>query len=311
MASFTAKDVAALREKTSCGMMDCKKALTQADGDMDKAIEILREQGLAKAVKKADRIAADGIVCAKVCDKCGVGVVVEVNSETDFVAKNADFRAFVEGVANVIIAENPADVEALKTCKMGELTVAENLQEKVLSIGENIQIRRFVRYEADTVNVCYTHMGGNIGVMVALEVSDNLKDNETVRVLGKDIGMQVAAMSPRFLDKEDVDEETLANERRILLAQAVEENNASAKPKPQAILEKMVDGRVGKYYEENCLLQQTYVKDNKFSVEKHVAEVAKELGGQIKVVKYVRFEKGEGIEKRQDDLAAEVAKLVK
>lgn len=311
MASFTAKDVAALREKTSCGMMDCKKALTQADGDMDKAIEILREQGLAKAVKKADRIAADGIVCAKVCDKCGVGVVVEVNSETDFVAKNADFRAFVEGVANVIIAENPADVEALKTCKMGELTVAENLQEKVLSIGENIQIRRFVRYEADTVNVCYTHMGGNIGVMVALEVSDNLKDNETVRVLGKDIGMQVAAMSPRFLDKEDVDEETLANERRILLAQAVEENNASAKPKPQAILEKMVDGRVGKYYEENCLLQQTYVKDNKFSVEKHVAEVGKELGGQIKVVKYVRFEKGEGIEKRQDDLAAEVAKLVK
>ena len=308
--AFTAKDVALLREKTSCGMMDCKKALTQADGDMDKAIEILREQGLAKAVKKASRIAAEGTVCAKVCE-CGVGAVVEVNSESDFVSKNADFRAFVEGVADVIISEDPADVEALKACKMGDLTVAEALQEKVLTIGENLQIRRFVRYSADTVNVCYTHMGGNIGVMVGMEVSENIKNAAEVLELGKDVGMQIAAMRPSFLDKADVDAETLANERKILLAQAMEENNNSAKPKPEAIIEKMVDGRVGKYYEENCLLQQIFVKDNKFSVEKHVAEVAKNLGGEIKVTKYVRFEKGEGLEKRNDDFAAEVANMVK
>ena len=194
---------------------------------------------------------------------------------------------------------------------MGDLTVAEALQEKVLTIGENLQIRRFVRYSADTVNVCYTHMGGNIGVMVGMEVSENIKNAAEVLELGKDVGMQIAAMRPSFLDKADVDAETLANERKILLAQAMEENNNSAKPKPEAIIEKMVDGRVGKYYEENCLLQQIFVKDNKFSVEKHVAEVAKNLGGEIKVTKYVRFEKGEGLEKRNDDFAAEVANMVK
>ena len=309
--AFTAKDVAALREKTSCGMMDCKKALTQADGDMEKAIEILREQGLAKAVKKASRIAAEGTVCAQVCKECGVGAVVEVNAETDFVAKNADFKTFVEDVTDVVIQENPVDVDALKNCKMGDITVEQALQEKVLTIGENIQIRRFVRYDASTVNVCYTHMGGNIGVMVALEVSDNIKEAPEIYELGKDVGMQVAAMRPSFLDKADVDAETLANERKILLAQAMEENKTAAKPKPVQILEKMVDGRVGKYYEENCLLQQIFVKDNKVSVEKHVEEVAKTLGGNIRVVKYVRFEKGEGLEKRSDNFADEVAGMIK
>lgn len=309
--AFTAADVKKLREMTSVGMMECKKALTEADGDFDKAIELLREKGLAKAAKKADRIAAEGVVCAKVCDECGVAAIVEVNAETDFVAKNADFQAFVSDVATVIIKENPADVTALKACKMGDLTVETALQEKVLTIGENIQIRRFVRFDNSTVNVAYNHMGGVIGTLVALQVSDNLKDNATVKELGKDIGMQAAAMNPSFMDKSEVDEATLAKEKEILLAQALEENKTAAKPKPEQIIHKMVEGRIGKYYEENCLLQQAFVKENKVSVEQHIAAVAKELGGEIKLVKCVRFERGEGIEKKQDDFAAEVAAMAK
>ncbi len=309
--AFTAADVKKLREMTSVGMMDCKKALTEADGDFDKAIEILREKGLAKAAKKAGRIAAEGMVCAKVCAECGVGGIIEVNSETDFVAKNADFQKFVSDLADVVIRENPADVEALKACQMGDMTVEAALQEKVLTIGENIQIRRFARYDESTVNVSYTHMGGVIGVLVGLQVSENLKGNATVLELGKDIGMQAAAMNPSFMDKSDVDESTLAKEKEILLAQALEENKTAAKPKPEQIIHKMVDGRIGKYYEENCLLQQAFVKENKVSVEKHIAEVAKTLGGEIKLVKYVRFEKGEGIEKKVDDFAAEVASMAK
>ena len=309
--AFTAKDVKALREQTNVGMMDCKKALQEADGDFDKAIEILREKGLAKAAKKASRIAAEGVVCIEICDKCGAAAIVEVNSETDFVAKNADFQKFTSDVAKVVIKENPADVEALKAAKMGDLTVAEALQEKVLTIGENLQIRRFERYDESTVNVGYTHMGGVIGVLVGLEVSDNLKGNPTVTELGKDIGMQAAAMRPLFMDKSDVDQATLDKEKEILLAQALEENKTAAKPKPQQIIEKMVMGRVGKYYEENCLLQQAFVKENKVSVEKHIAAVAKELGGSIKLVKYTRYEKGEGIEKKVDDFAAEVASMAK
>ena len=309
--AFTAADVKKLREMTSVGMMECKKALTEADGDFDKAIELLREKGLAKAAKKADRVAAEGVVCAKVCDECGIAAIVEVNAETDFVAKNADFQAFVNDVATVIIKENPADVEALKACKMGELTVETALQEKVLTIGENIQIRRFARFDANTVNVAYNHMGGVIGTLVALEVSENLKDNATVKELGKDIGMQAAAMNPAFMDKSEVDESTLAKEKEILLAQALEENKTAAKPKPEQIIHKMVEGRIGKYYEENCLLQQAFVKENKVTVEQHIAAVAKELGGEIKLVKCVRFERGEGIEKKQDDFAAEVASMAK
>ena len=309
--AFTAKDVKALREQTNVGMMDCKKALTEADGDFDKAVEILREKGLAKAAKKASRIAAEGIVTIEVCDECGAAAIVEVNSETDFVAKNADFQKFASDVAKVVIAENPADVEALKACKMGDIDVAGALQEKVLTIGENLQIRRFERYDETTVNVGYTHMGGVIGVLVGLEVSDNLKGNAVVAELGKDIGMQAAAMRPLFMDKSDVDQATLDKEKEILLAQAMEENKTAAKPKPQQIIEKMVMGRIGKYYEENCLLQQAFVKENKVSVEKHIAAVAKELGGSIKLVKYTRYEKGEGIEKKQDDFAAEVASMAK
>ena len=309
--AFTAKDVKALREQTNVGMMDCKKALTEADGDFDKAVEILREKGLAKAAKKASRIAAEGIVTIEVCDECGAAAIVEVNSETDFVAKNADFQKFASDVAKVVITENPADVEALKACKMGDTDVAGALQDKVLTIGENLQIRRFERYDETTVNVGYTHMGGVIGVLVGLEVSDNLKGNAVVAELGKDIGMQAAAMRPLFMDKSDVDQATLDKEKEILLAQAMEENKTAAKPKPQQIIEKMVMGRIGKYYEENCLLQQAFVKENKVSVEEHIKAVAKELGGEIKLVKCTRFEKGEGIEKKVDDFAAEVAAMAK
>ena len=293
--AFTAADVKKLREMTSVGMMDCKKALTEADGDFDRAIELLREKGLAKAAKKADRIAAEGLVKATVCDECGVGAIIEVNSETDFVAKNADFQQFVSDVANVVIKDAPADVEALKACKMGEGTVQDALQEKVLTIGENLQIRRFERFDNSTVNVAYNHMGGVIGVLVGLEVSEGLKDNATVKELGKDIGMQAAAMNPSFLDKSDVDEATLAKEKEILLIQALEENKTAAKPKPEQII----------------LLQQAFVKENKVSVEAHIKAVAKELGGEIKLVKCVRFEKGEGIEKKVDDFAAEVASMAK
>ena len=207
--------------------------------------------------------------------------------------------------------ENPADLDALKACKLGDLTVEGAVQEKVLTIGENIQIRRFDRYDDSTVNVSYTHMGGVIGVLVGLSVSDNLKGNETVLQLGKDIGMQAAAMRPTYMDKSEVSADVLNKEREILMAQAIEENKTAAKPKPEQILAKMVEGRVGKYYEENCLLQQAFVKENKVSVEEHIQAVAKELGGEIKLVKFTRFEKGEGIEKKVDDFAAEVASMAK
>ena len=309
--AITASMVKELREMTGAGMMDCKKALTETDGDMDKAVEFLREKGLAKAQKKANRIAAEGIVVDVVAEDGKSAVAVEVNSETDFVAKNADFQQFVSDLAAVVIKDAPADVEALKACTMGEGTVQDALQEKVLTIGENLQIRRFERFDNSTVNVAYNHMGGVIGVLVGLEVSEGLKDNATVKELGKDIGMQAAAMNPSFLDKSDVDEATLAKEKEILLIQALEENKTAAKPKPEQIIHKMVDGRIGKYYEENCLLQQAFVKENKVSVENHIKAVAKELGGEIKLVKCVRFEKGEGIEKKGDDFAAEVASMAK
>ena len=309
--AVTAALVKELRERTGAGMMDCKKALVETDGDIEKAIDYLREKGIMKAQKKAGRIAAEGLVRVAFGEGNKTASIVEVNSETDFVAKNADFQNFASDLTKVIIKENPADVEALKTCKMGDLTVEGALQEKVLTIGENLQIRRFVRYDENTVNVGYTHMGGVIGVLVGLQVSDNIKDAAEVQQLGKDIGMQAAAMRPSFMDKSEVDEATLAKEKEILMAQAIEENKTAKKPKPEAILEKMVMGRIGKYYEENCLLQQAFVKENKISVEKHIAAVAKELGGEIKLVKYDRFEKGEGIEKRVDDFAAEVASMAK
>ena len=305
--AFTAADVKNLREMTGVGMMDCKKALTEADGDFDKAIEWLREKGLAAQTKKAGKIAAEGVSYAIVADN-GVGVVIEVNSQTDFVAKNEVFQNFVKDLANLVATENPADVEALKaaTYPGTDRTVADVTADKVLAIGENIQIRRFVRY-AEGVNVPYIHMGGKIGVLVNLEVEGIEADKVTE--LGKDIAMQIAAMNPAYLDKSDVDQTTLDKEKEILLIQAKEDpKNAN---KPENIIEKMVMGRIGKYYEENCLLQQAFVKENKVSVEKHIAEVAKQLGGKIAVKAFTRFQTGEGIEKQEDDFAAEVASMIK
>ena len=304
--AITAKDVQKLREMTGVGMMDWKKALTAAEGDMDKAIEWLREKGLAAQTKKAGKIAAEGVSYAIVADN-GVGVVIEVNSQTDFVAKNEVFQNFVKDLANLVATENPADVEALKACTYPgtDRTVADVTADKVLAIGENIQIRRFVRY-AEGVNVPYIHMGGKIGVLVNLEVEGIEADKVTE--LGKDVAMQICAMNPTFLDKSDVDQATLDKEKEILLIQAKEDpKNAN---KPENIIEKMVLGRIGKYYEENCLLQQAFVKENKISVEKHVAEVAKQLGGKITVKAFTRFATGEGIEKKEDDFAAEVASMI-
>jgi len=303
--AYTANDVKNLREQTGAGMMDCKKALAASDGDMDKAVQFLREKGLAAAQKKAGRIAAEGIVYAYVAED-GAGVIVEVNSETDFVAKNDKFQGFVHDIAAVIEKERPADVDALMnlTYPGTELTVAGALQEKILTIGENLKIRRFEVISGET-NVAYVHMAGRIGVLVNMKVSDNLKGNAAVEELGKDIAMQAAAMRPSWLDRSNVDEATLENERQVLMTQTMAEG------KPEAVAQKIVAGRLAKFYEETCLLQQPFVKENKISVEKHVAAVAKELGGTIEVIKFVRFEKGEGLAKREDNFADEVASMIK
>ena len=303
--AFTAADVKNLREMTGVGMMDCKKALAASDGDMDKAVEYLREKGLAAAQKKAGRIAAEGMAYADVFN--GVGVVVEVNAESDFVAKNDLFVDYVKNVAAVVAEQDPADLDALYACKYpgSEQNVQEMQNEKVLVIGENIKVRRFARYDTG-FSVPYVHMNGRIGVIVNMDTTDT---SETVVELGKDIAMQVAALNPTFLDKSEVSEEFIENEKKIRLAQAKEDPKNAGKP--DAIIEKIVMGGLNKYYKEICLLQQPFVKDDKVSVEQHVAAVAKTLGASITVKGYTRFEKGEGIEKRQDDLAEEVAKLVK
>ena len=305
--AFTAQDVKNLREQTGVGMMDCKKALTEADGNFEKAIEILREKGLAAATKKAGRIAAEGAVYATVCAECGVGAIVEINSETDFVAKNDQFKDLCAGVATVVMTDAPADVEALKECKFAgsEMTVIEMLREKILTIGENMNIRRFERYDESTMNVAYIHMGGRIGVMVGLEVSENLKGNETIVELGKDICMQIAAMRPQYLNKDAVPADVLAKEKEILMAQTINEG------KPANVAEKIVAGRINKFYEENCLTNQAFVKENKMSVEQYANKVAAELGGTVKIAKFVRFEKGEGLAKKEDNFAEEVASMMK
>ena len=301
--AFTAKDVKELREKTGCGMMDCKKALTAAEGDMDTAIELLREKGLAASAKKAGRIAADGLVYAYVDDVNKVGVVIEVNSETDFVAKNAEFQAFVDTCAKTVAQKKPADVAALMAEKAvdSEMTVEEMLREKILTIGENLIIRRFARFEGDVVT--YIHGGGTHGVMVLFDT--DLAGKPEFAAYGKDVAMQIAAANPTFVRKEEVPAEQVEKEKEILKVQALNEG------KPANIAEKMVMGRINKFFKEVCLLEQPFVKDQDLTVAKYTQNTAKELGGKIEIVKFVRFEKGEGIEKRQDDLAAEVAKMVK
>ena len=302
--AITAKDVQTLREMTGVGMMDCKKALTEAEGNMDKAVEILREKGLAASQKKAGRIAAEGMAYATVVN--GVGVVVEVNAETDFVGKNEKFVDFVKGVAAVVAANKPADLDALMALSYGNgRTVQEEQQEMVLVIGENIKVRRFAFF-TDGISVPYVHAGGKIGVLVNLETGLTAEQVETV---GKDVAMQIAALNPRFWDKSQVDQATLDEEKKILLVQM--ENDPKMASKPEKVKEKIAAGKMNKFFEENCLLQQAFVKDGSVTVEQYMNSAAKALGGSVKFVDAVRFEKGEGIEKKQENFAEEIASMVK
>ena len=273
--AFTAADVKNLREMTGVGMMDCKKALTASDGDMDKAVEWLREKGMAASAKKAGRIAAEGMAYAAVID--GVGVVVEVNAETDFVGKNEKFVDFVKGVAATVAKANPADLDALMECKYDgtDLTVTQQQQEMVLVIGENIKVRRFARF-AEGVSVPYVHAGGKIGVLVNLETD---LPAEKVEEIGKDVAMQIAALNPRFWDKSQVGQDVLDEEKKIMMVQM--ENDPKMASKPEAVREKIVLGKLNKFYSENCLLQQEFVKDGSMSVEKYIESSAKALGGKV------------------------------
>ncbi len=302
--AITAQDVKNLREMTGVGMMDCKKALAATEGDVDKAIEWLREKGLAASAKKAGRIAAEGMAYAAVID--GIGVVVEVNAETDFVGKNEKFVDFVKGVAATVAACNPADLEALMACKYNgtDLTVEQQQQEMVLVIGENIKVRRFARF-ADGVSVPYVHAGGKIGVLVNLEVTGGIDATE----IGKDVAMQIAALNPRFWDKTQVTQDVLDEEKKIMLVQM--SNDPKMASKPEQVKEKIVMGKLNKFYSENCLLQQSFVKDGDVTVEQYMNNAAKSLGGTVKFLNAVRFEKGEGIEKKKENFAEEIAKLAK
>ena len=297
--AFTAKDVKELREKTGCGMMDCKKALTEANGDMDKAVDFLREQGLAKQAKKSGRIAAEGVAFAKTNADSTVGVVIEVNAETDFVAKNADFQAFVETCADTVLEQNPADVEALLACvAVGSTeTVDALLKEKVLTIGENIKIRRFARFEGAVTS--YIHAAGRIGVIVKFDT--DVADKDGFQAYAKDVAMQIAAINPGYLNKEAVTPEIIEHEKKIMTEQVMNEG------KPANIAEKIVMGKIGKFYKENCLVEQEFVKDSSLTVTQYTNNVAKELGGSITITDFVRYEKGEGLEKREENFAEEVA----
>ena len=298
--AFTALDVKKLREMTNVGMMDCKKALAATDGDMDKAVDWLREKGLAKAAKKADRIAAEGVAYATVVD--GVGVVIEVNSETDFAAKTDAFMDLVKNLATVVATADPADVEALKACKYpnSELTVTEIMQEKVMSIGENMQIRRFDRFATGT-NVAYVHMGGSHGVLVNLDADVDATE------IGKNVAMQIAAMNPKYWDKAQVPQADVDKELAVQVA--LMDNDPKMASKPAAVKEKIAAGKLNAFYKESCLLQQDFVRSDLFKgdVAGYIADAAKKLGGSVKFVNAVHYIKGEGIEKKEENFAAEVA----
>ena len=306
MANITSQMVKELREMTQAGMMDCKKALVEAEGDMEKAVEWLREKGLAAAAKKAGRIAAEGVVASYITDDAKVGVVVEVNCETDFVAKTDNFINFSKNVAKHIAMANPADVDALMNQKFVDdetKTVTDLVSEATVSIGEKISIRRFARYETNKGAVeSYIHMGGKIGVLLLVE-NDNEASvaSETFKTFYHDVALQIAAAKPSYVKKEEVPAENLAKEREILRAQALNEG------KPEKIVDKMVDGRIQKYYKEVCLVEQPFVKDGDKSISQLTAEVAKEIGANINIVSFERFERGEGIEKRKDNFAEEIA----
>lgn len=294
--AFTAKDVMTLRDKSGAGMLDCKKALTDADGDMEKAAELLRERGIAKAVKKESRIAAEGAVGAYVCAKCGVGVLLEINCESDFVSKGEKFHAIVDSVAEVIAKDKPADIEALNALSVGNETVKEFITNNTAVIGEKISIRRFEIYETTGKIETYIHMGGKVGVMVeAVDFTDGAE--ETLH----DVALQIAAAKPSYVTEEEVPAEVLAKEKEIMLVQM--QNDPKNASKPKEILEKIVMGKMGKFYSENCLLKQAFVKDDSLTV-------GQVIGNKFKVARFVRWEMGEGIEKKSEDLSEEVAKQV-
>ncbi len=306
MAAITAKDVAELRKKTGCGMMECKNALVEANGDMDEAIKVLRERGLAVAAKKADRIAADGLV-----DTLTVGdvtAIIEVNTETDFVAKNESFREFVRGILATIIAKKPADVAALTACQYADtdLTVEAKMKEMIFTIGEKMDLRRFDIIDGTTST--YIHGNGSIGVVVSFDADDAAKNNAGFAEFAKNIALQVAAYPVEYLNREAVPAARIAEERAIIKTQ-IDNDEKNAK-KPDQIKEKMVDGKIGKFFEANCLLEQGYVKDDALSVQKYVDATAKEFGGNIAVTGFIRYEKGEGIQKREENFADEIAKMV-
>ena len=300
--AFTALDVKKLREMTNVGMMDCKAALTATDGDMDKAVDWLREKGLAKAAKKADRIAAEGVAYATVVD--GVGVVIEVNSETDFAAKTDSFMDLVKNLAVVVAQQNPADVEALKACTYpnSSLTVTEIMQEKVMSIGENMQIRRFDRFATNT-SVAYVHMGGSHGVLVNLAVEGDIDATE----IGKNVAMQIAAMGAKYWDKSMVPQADVDKEMAIQVAMM--DNDPKMANKPAEVKEKIAAGKMNAFFKEMCLLQQEFVRADLFKgdVAGYIADAAKKLGGKVTFVDAIHYIKGEGIEKKEENFADEVA----
>ena len=308
MAAVTSAMVKELRERTSAGMMDCKKALVESDGDMEKAIEWLREKGLSQAAKKASRIAAEGVVAQYLSEDGKVGAIVEVNCETDFVAKTDNFINFANSVAKHIALANPADVDALLAQKYVDdesKTISDMISDATVAIGEKISVRRFERYETTGVISTYIHLGGKVGVMVEVADDEAGAASAAVKTFAHDLALQIAAAKPEAVRREEVDVEKLNKEKEILRAQALNEG------KPEKIVERMVEGRIEKYYKEVCLLEQLFVKDGEKTIKSLMAEIAKAAGATLDVVKFVRFERGEGIEKRKDDLAGEIAAMMK
>ncbi len=299
MANISAKDVAALRAKTGCGMMECKKALVEAEGNIDEAVKVLRERGLAVAAKKADRIAAEGVV--KIMEKNGVAAMIEVNSESDFVAKNEKFQAFVDTLLETIIANKPADVDALMACTLGDQSVEAALKEQIFIIGEKLTIRRFVIVEGAVST--YVHGGGSTGVIVKFELDGVAADDAAFVECAHNVALQAAAMNATYANKSDVPQSALDEEKEVLLSQMANDPNLASKP--EKVKEGIVMGKLGKFYENNCLAEQAYVKDDSMSVAKYIASVNK----GIKIASFVKYEKGEGLQKREDNLAEEVAKL--
>ena len=306
MANITAALVKELRERTAAGMMDCKKALMANDGNMDAAIDWLREKGLAQAAKKASRIAAEGVVAQYVAP-CGcTGVIVEVNCETDFVAKTDNFKNFANNVAKHIAKANPATVEEMMEQKFVDdetKTISDLISDATVAIGEKISVRRFARYKTEGAVSTYIHMGGKVGVLVEVACDEAHKDNEAVKEFAHDLALQIAAAKPEAVRREEVDSSKLEKEKEILRAQALNEG------KPEKIVDKMVEGRIEKYYKEVCLIDQAFVKDGDKNIKAYMADVAKATGAELDIVRFTRFERGEGIEKRQDNLAEEIAKM--